>query len=87
MGPMPWTVNSEIYPREVRSTCVGIATSVNWLSNLVVSFTFLSLIEAFTAQGAFWFYSGIGVVGFLAVSWVMPETRGLELRDIVSKFK
>ena len=87
MGPMPWTVNSEIYPRDVRSTCVGIATSVNWLSNLVVSFTFLSLIEAFTAKGAFWFYSGVGLVGFFAVSCVMPETRGLELRDIVEKFK
>lgn len=50
MGPMPWTINSEIYPSWSRSTSQSIATSMNWAFNLLVSMTFLSLTEAITKQ-------------------------------------
>src|SRR5690606_34475643 len=44
-GPIPWAVNSEIYPQHVRGLANGVATTVNWSSNLIVSLTFLSYIE------------------------------------------
>ncbi len=50
MGPMPWTINSEIYPLWARSIGQSLATSVNWAANLVISMTFLSLTEAITKQ-------------------------------------
>lgn len=34
MGPMPWTINSEIYPLWSRTTCLSITTSVNWFFNM-----------------------------------------------------
>ncbi|MCO5606922.1 hypothetical protein L7F22_061113 [Adiantum nelumboides] len=46
MGPVPWAVNSEIYPLRFRGMCGGIAATANWISNFVVSFTFLSLTSA-----------------------------------------
>ena len=45
MGPLPWTINSEIYPTWARSTAIAIATTVNWLCNLIVSMTFLTLTD------------------------------------------
>ncbi|KAG6615926.1 putative proton myo-inositol cotransporter [Phytophthora cinnamomi] len=45
MGCMPWTINAEIYPLHVRSFALSMATSVNWLFNLFVSFTFLSVVD------------------------------------------
>ena len=45
MGPLPWTINAEIYPTWGRSTCTGIATGVNWASNLLVCLTFLSIMD------------------------------------------
>ena len=51
MGPMPWTINSEIYPIWARSKGNAIATCVNWLSNLLISMTFLTLTEAITRYG------------------------------------
>jgi len=51
LGPIPWTVNSEIYPLWARSACTAMATSTNWIFNLIVSLTFLTLIENITAYG------------------------------------
>jgi hypothetical protein len=56
MGPMPWTINSEIYPQWARSTGNALATSTNWIFNLLIAMTFLSLMEAITKQGQAAFY-------------------------------
>ena len=50
---MPWTINSEIYPLWARSTGNSLATATNWLSNIVVSMTFLTLTETITKYGKF----------------------------------
>ena len=60
MGTMPWTVNSEIYPLRARSLGISLATMTNWVSNLLISYTFLDLTVWVTTPGAFWIYAGIG---------------------------
>lgn len=51
MGPMPWTINSEIYPLWARSTGNACAAGVNWTFNVLVSLTFLHLAQYFTYYG------------------------------------
>ena len=53
LGPMPWTINSEIYPMWARGTGNAIATMINWAFNLVVSFTFLTMLENITKYGKY----------------------------------
>ena len=50
---MPWTINSEIYPLWARSTGVSMATATNWIFNLFISMTFLTLTETLTRYGRF----------------------------------
>lgn len=81
MGPMPWTINSELYPLWCRSVCFSITTAFNWFFNLVISLTFLTLTRVITKPGAFWLYAGFGVAGFILFLLWLPETKGRSLES------
>lgn len=87
MGPMPWTVNSEIYPLWARSFCYSVATSFNWFFNLLVSLTFLSLTKALTNHGAYYLYAGIAFIGWIMFFIFLPETKGKTLEQIECVFE
>lgn len=86
MGPMPWTINSEIYPSWARSWCLSASTSVNWLFNLLISMTFLSLTRAITKHGAFYLYAFLATLGFIYFCFVLPETKGKSLEELEDLF-
>ncbi|XP_042563392.1 solute carrier family 2 member 13b isoform X2 [Clupea harengus] len=86
MGPMPWTINSEIYPLWARSTGNACSAGVNWTCNLLVSLTFLHVAEYLTYYGAFFLYSGLSLLGFLFIFSCLPETKGQRLEDIEALF-
>lgn len=87
MGPMPWTVNSEIYPLWARSTGNACSSGVNWIFNVLVSLTFLHTAEYLTYYGAFFLYSGLAAVGVIFVYGCLPETKGKKLEEIESLFE
>ncbi|KAL9960703.1 hypothetical protein ACROYT_G034190 [Oculina patagonica] len=86
MGPMPWIINSEIYPLWARSTGNAFATATNWTFNLVISLTFLSLTEWITPYGAFWLYGGISFCGWVFFFIYVPETKGKSLEELEHLF-
>lgn len=82
MGPMPWCVNSEIYPTAFRGIGNSIATSVNWLANILMSMTFLTIINALTKQGAFFLYACISLIFLIIFLFYLPETKHVPLEQI-----
>uniref|UniRef100_A0A8P4KT44 Solute carrier family 2 member 13 n=1 Tax=Dicentrarchus labrax TaxID=13489 RepID=A0A8P4KT44_DICLA len=87
MSPMPWTINSEIYPLWARSTGNACAAGVNWTFNILVSLTFLHLAQVFTYYGAFFLYSSMALLGFFFVYGCLPETKGRRLEEIEALFE
>jgi SP family myo-inositol transporter-like MFS transporter 13 len=82
MGTVPWIVNSEIYPLRYRGICGGIAATANWVSNLIVAQSFLTLT---TAIGTSWTFLLFGVVSVVALFFVLicvPETKGLPIEEV-----
>ncbi|CAG8625534.1 21794_t:CDS:10 [Cetraspora pellucida] len=86
IGHAPWTIQSEIFPLNVRGRANGIATATNWCVNLVVAVTFLPLTELITISGAFWMYGIFMIIGWLFVYFMVPETAGKSLEEIQELF-
>lgn len=86
MGPMPWTINSEIYPLWARSTGNACSAGINWTFNVLVSLTFLHVAEYLTYYGAFFLYSGFAWLGLLFLLGCLPETQGRRLEEIEALF-
>ncbi|ESO89991.1 hypothetical protein LOTGIDRAFT_124274, partial [Lottia gigantea] len=86
MGPMPWTINSEIYPLWARSTGNSVSTFMNWVFNLAVSMSFISLTETLTRYGTFWLYACLAFGGAIILSIILPETKGRSLEEVEGLF-
>ncbi|KAG2309555.1 hypothetical protein Bca52824_029303 [Brassica carinata] len=71
MGPVPWTVNSEIYPQH----------------NLIVAQTFLSIAEAAGTGVTFLILAGIAVLAVVFVIVFVPETQGLTFLEVEQIWK
>ncbi|KAG4179930.1 hypothetical protein ERO13_A10G134300v2 [Gossypium hirsutum] len=82
MGPVPWTVNSEIYPEQYRGICGGMSATVNWISNLIVAQTFLTIAEAVGTGVTFLILAGIALLAVVFVIVYVPETKGLTFVEV-----
>ena len=87
MGPLPWTINSEIYPTWARSTAIAIATLVNWCANLVISMTFLTLADTLGQPPTFGLYASLSFLALVFFVFFVPETRGRSLENVEELFQ
>ncbi|KAL7205725.1 hypothetical protein ACSBR2_018617 [Camellia fascicularis] len=82
MGTVPWIINSEIYPLRYRGIGGGIAVVSNWVSNLIVSETFLSWTEALGSASTFLLFALFSFSGLMAIYLLVPETKGLQFEEV-----
>ncbi|CAN0923101.1 Inositol transporter 1 [Linum grandiflorum] len=87
MGPVPWTVNSEIYPSQYRGLCGGMSATINWISNLIVAQSFLSIAEVAGAATTFLILACIAVAAVVFVATFVPETKGLTFVEVEQIWK
>lgn len=64
-----------------------MTVSVNWMSNTLVSLTFLSLIQQLGETGTFMIYFSISLIGLVFFYFKLPETKGKKLEDIEKIFQ
>lgn len=73
LGYIPWLAQSEMFSMSIRGKANGVATAVNWICNLIISTSFLSMTEAMTTAGTFWFYAGLSIILWGLLIKLMPE--------------
>jgi MFS family permease len=79
LGPIFWLMIAEIYPLRIRGQAMGVATTANWASNLVVSSTFLTLTDTFGPSRTFWLYGLLTIAAVIFAYKLVPETKGRTL--------
>jgi SP family galactose:H+ symporter-like MFS transporter len=82
LGPIFWLLIAEIYPLRIRGLAEGTAATFNWGSNLIVSLTFLTLLEELGASATFLLYALASVASWLFSYYLVPETKGRTLEQI-----
>ncbi len=82
LGPIFWLLIAEIYPLQIRGLAEGTAAGANWIFNLLVSMTFLSLVQAMGPSWTFWLYGLLAVGAFVFSFYLVPETKGRTLEEI-----
>lgn len=82
LGPVFWLLVSELFPLRVRGQAASVATMANWVANLAVAVSYLSIISAIGGAATFWSYGAITVLSILYMVRAVPETRGRTLSEI-----
>ncbi|KAJ7999591.1 hypothetical protein DPEC_G00196000 [Dallia pectoralis] len=81
-GPMTWLILSEIFPAAVRGRAFAFTNCFNWAANLIVTFSFLTVIDAIGLSGTFLLYGLTGVGAVVFFYFLLPETKGKTLEQI-----
>lgn len=79
---MGWLTGSEIYPLATRAAGAAIQSASLWGTNVLITLTLLSTIDAIGTGQTFWMYGLFNVAAFLFLFWKMPELTGHSLEDI-----
>lgn len=87
LGPIFWLLIAEIYPLQIRGQAEGTAAATNWVFNLLVSMTFLTLVELIGPKWTFWLYGGFAVAAWIFSYIVVPETKGRTLEEIEQSWR
>mmetsp|Transcript_14564 Transcript_14564/g.17395 ORF Transcript_14564/g.17395 Transcript_14564/m.17395 type:complete len:120 (+) Transcript_14564:554-913(+) len=87
MGPIPWTLNAEIYPLHVIGTANSIAASSNWIANFCVSEVFKIITEISLAAevGMYLTLGFFSIVTFGFVYYFLKETAGKSIEQILEE--
>jgi sugar porter (SP) family MFS transporter len=79
---MGWLTGSEIYPLAVRANGTAVQAAALWGTNLVISVTLLTVINAIGVGPTLWVYAAFNVAAFVFVLKLMPDLTGRTLEQI-----
>lgn len=81
-GPLIWTLCSEVQPLKGRDFGIGCSTFTNWIANMIVGATFLTMLGTLGQGTTFWIYAALNVAFIFLVFLLVPETKGVTLERI-----
>ena len=93
-GPICWVLIAEIFPNTIRSKAVAIAVAAQWISNFIVSSSFVPMFNMHLTEGddfGHWFTYGLyGILCLLAALFVwrlVPETKRKTLEEMTALWR
>lgn len=85
-GPVPFTYSAEAFPLHFRDIGMSSSTAITWGFNFIISFSWPKMVKVFGNTGAFCWYAGWNIFGWIFTYFLLPETKGLTLEELDSVF-
>ncbi len=82
IGPVFWTLVSEIFPNRARGVGMSVTVLTNWIFNWLVVFLFPWMFHTFGGTIVFGFLAVMGLILLLFTIKYVPETKGKTLEEI-----
>lgn len=82
IGPVFWTLVSEIFPNRIRGKAVAFASFTQWIFNFLVVLFFPHFLKSIGGPGTFLFLALMSFLQFLFTWLYIPETKGKSLEEI-----
>jgi len=85
-GPTPWVYLGESYPLRVRSKCIALGSTTNWVWNFLLSL-FSPRIAADIGPLILLIFFGVLLFAWVYVYLCIPETKGLSLEEVDEQYR
>lgn len=82
LGPVTWTLLSEIFPHRVRGIAMATCTFALWVGCCTLTFLFPPMNATLGTYGSFWVYSLICIGSFIFLYRNCPETKGKSWEEL-----
>eukprot|EP01133_Synstelium_polycarpum_P003518 gene3518-4021_t len=74
-GPLFWMMAIEIFPEEMRDIGSSLLNALQWIFNIALSFSFLSLVKLIGQSAIFWIFGGTGIGCLIIMFFYLPDTQ------------
>ena len=87
IGPVFWTLVSEIYPNSIRGKALAFASFTQWIFNFLVVLLFPHFLKLLGGTVTFLFLATMSFLQWLFTLLYVPETKGKTLEEIEVMWK
>jgi sugar porter (SP) family MFS transporter len=87
IGPVFWTLVSEIFPNRIRGKAVAFASFTQWIFNFLVVLLFPHFLKSLGGATTFLFLALMSFFQWLFTYFYIPETKGKSLEEIEQLWK
>jgi sugar porter (SP) family MFS transporter len=87
IGPVFWTLVSEIFPNRIRGKAVAFASFTQWIFNFLVVLLFPHFLASLGGAKTFLFLALMSLLQWVFTYMYVPETKGKSLEEIEQFWK
>ena len=87
IGPVFWTLLSEIFPNKIRGKAIAFASFTQWIFNFLVVLLFPHFLASVGGTKTFLFLAVMSLLQWLFTFLYVPETKGKSLEEIERIFE
>jgi MFS family permease len=83
VGPLPIVMMGEMFPSNIKGLALSVGSMLLSLCFVIVTKLYQVAVDGIGAHITFWFFAGVSATGIVFVFFLVPETKGKSLENIV----